>query len=162
MGDPFYWLSFIAWFGLEFRFSTLIFAMSIFLLYLFDLSDCSFNLSTVYFWILYNVFLCMLTVPIEMTILIKEHFNRWYSLKAYYFAMTVVDLPITVSVIYIYVSLPLELILSSSSTHHRSSVRPFSRSLYICGVISRWNGCASGCSLRSVSLWCLSARVLVL
>lgn len=35
-------------------------------------------------------------VPIEMTILIKEHFNRWYSLKAYYFAMTLVDLPITV------------------------------------------------------------------
>lgn len=42
----------------------------------------------------------MIAVPIEMTILIKEHFNRWYSLKAYYFAMTVVDLPITVSVIY--------------------------------------------------------------
>lgn len=43
----------------------------------------------------------MIAVPIEMTILIKEHFNRWYSLKAYYFAMTVVDLPITVSVLYI-------------------------------------------------------------
>ncbi|XP_062142467.1 ATP-binding cassette sub-family G member 4 [Drosophila sulfurigaster albostrigata] len=42
-----------------------------------------------------TMMLTVLTFPIEMTILIKEHFNRWYSLKAFYFAMTVIDLPIT-------------------------------------------------------------------
>jgi len=34
----------------------------------------------------------------DISILIKEHFNRWYSLKAYYTAMTLVDLPISVSI----------------------------------------------------------------
>ncbi|ALC39044.1 CG5853 [Drosophila busckii] len=43
-----------------------------------------------------TMMLTVLTFPIEMTILIKEHFNRWYSLKAYYIAMTLVDLPITI------------------------------------------------------------------
>ena len=33
----------------------------------------------------------------ELTILIKEHFNRWYSLKAYYTSVTLLDLPISVS-----------------------------------------------------------------
>lgn len=33
----------------------------------------------------------------EMSILLKEHFNRWYSLKAYYTTITLLDLPISVS-----------------------------------------------------------------
>ncbi|KAH8334078.1 hypothetical protein KR059_006478 [Drosophila kikkawai] len=45
-----------------------------------------------------TMMLTVLTFPIEMSILIKEHFNRWYSLKAYYTAMTIVDLPISVSI----------------------------------------------------------------
>lgn len=32
-----------------------------------------------------------------MSILIKEHFNRWYSLKMYYLSITIVDLPISVN-----------------------------------------------------------------
>lgn len=32
-----------------------------------------------------------------MSILIKEHFNRWYSLGSYYISITLVDLPISVS-----------------------------------------------------------------
>lgn len=36
------------------------------------------------------------SVPRELDILIKEHFNRWYSLKAYYLGMTIIDLPVTI------------------------------------------------------------------
>lgn len=39
----------------------------------------------------------ILTFPQEMSILQKEHFNRWYSLKAYYTAINIVDLPVSVS-----------------------------------------------------------------
>lgn len=36
------------------------------------------------------------TVPTEMSILQKEHFNRWYSLKAFYISVTIVDIPVSV------------------------------------------------------------------
>lgn len=32
----------------------------------------------------------------QMSILIKEHFNRWYSLKAFYTALTIIDIPISI------------------------------------------------------------------
>ncbi|CAH2076093.1 unnamed protein product, partial [Iphiclides podalirius] len=40
--------------------------------------------------------LTILTFPSEMSILIKEHFNRWYSLGSYYISITLVDLPISI------------------------------------------------------------------
>ncbi|KAG6445704.1 hypothetical protein O3G_MSEX004064 [Manduca sexta] len=40
--------------------------------------------------------LTILTFPAEMSILSKEHFNRWYSLGSYYISITVVDLPISI------------------------------------------------------------------
>ncbi|XP_059049583.1 ATP-binding cassette subfamily G member 4 [Achroia grisella] len=40
--------------------------------------------------------LTILTFPAEMSILSKEHFNRWYSLGSYYVSITIVDLPISV------------------------------------------------------------------
>lgn len=56
-----------------------------------------------------------LAVPTEMGILLKEHFNRWYSLKAYYLSVSLLDLPITVVgcflfsvIIYLMTSQPLE------------------------------------------------------
>jgi len=44
-------------------------------------------------------FICFLifSVPLELPVLLKENFNRWYSLKSYYLAITVSDLPFQVS-----------------------------------------------------------------
>ncbi|XP_071455033.1 ATP-binding cassette sub-family G member 1-like [Hetaerina americana] len=40
--------------------------------------------------------LTILTFPMEMSILLKEHFNRWYSIKSYYVAITITDLPVSI------------------------------------------------------------------
>lgn len=79
-----------------------------------------------------------------MTILIKEHFNRWYSLKAYYFALTLLEIPITVIAIAVCRENP---IYSINILPYSLSVHSCSRSSFICGAISPWNGCASGCFL---------------
>ena len=39
----------------------------------------------------------LFAVPLEMPVLLKENFNRWYSLKSYYLAMTVSDIPFQVN-----------------------------------------------------------------
>lgn len=51
-----------------------------------------------------------------MPIVAREHFNRWYSAKAYYFALTFTDFPMQFACVSIYVSItyvmtgqPLEL-----------------------------------------------------
>ncbi|XP_050587516.1 ATP-binding cassette subfamily G member 4-like isoform X1 [Bombus affinis] len=63
-----------------------------------------------------TMMLTVVTFPMQMSILLKEHFNRWYSLKAFYTAITVIELPISViccllfSVItYLFTSQPLEM-----------------------------------------------------
>ncbi|KAF2879706.1 hypothetical protein ILUMI_26469 [Ignelater luminosus] len=43
-----------------------------------------------------TMMLTILTFPSEMSILTKEHFNRWYSLKMYYLSITIVDLPLSI------------------------------------------------------------------
>ncbi|XP_049867817.1 ATP-binding cassette sub-family G member 1 [Pectinophora gossypiella] len=40
--------------------------------------------------------LTILTFPSEMSVLSKEHFNRWYSLGSYYISITIVDLPVSI------------------------------------------------------------------
>lgn len=41
-------------------------------------------------------------VPTEMSILRKEHFNRYYSLKAFYASVTLLDIPISIFCCFIY------------------------------------------------------------
>ncbi|XP_022814668.1 ATP-binding cassette sub-family G member 1 [Spodoptera litura] len=60
--------------------------------------------------------LTILTFPNEMSILSKEHFNRWYSLGSYYISITIVDLPISIVgcavfsvIVYTMSSQPLEI-----------------------------------------------------
>ncbi|XP_026828105.1 ATP-binding cassette sub-family G member 4 [Ooceraea biroi] len=43
-----------------------------------------------------TMMLTIVTFPMQIAILLKEHFNRWYSLKAFYMAMTLIDMPISI------------------------------------------------------------------
>lgn len=45
---------------------------------------------------LFFIVYCLVIVPNEMSVLTKEHFNRWYSLKMYYTSVTIVDAPLSV------------------------------------------------------------------
>ncbi|XP_003703096.1 ATP-binding cassette sub-family G member 4 [Megachile rotundata] len=63
-----------------------------------------------------TMMLTVVTFPMQMNILLKEHFNRWYSLKAFYTATTLIDIPISVfccllftSIVYFITAQPLEM-----------------------------------------------------
>ncbi|XP_076252828.1 ATP-binding cassette sub-family G member 1 [Rhynchophorus ferrugineus] len=49
--------------------------------------------------------LTILTFPTELSILIKEHFNRWYSLKMYYLSVTLIDLPLSIFCCFLFTSI---------------------------------------------------------
>ncbi|XP_050673849.1 ATP-binding cassette sub-family G member 1 isoform X3 [Leptidea sinapis] len=77
------------------------------------------NLGFLFFNMLFLMYTSMtitiLSFPLEMPVLVKEHFNRWYSLRSYYLAITVSDLPfqaifciIYVVIVYLLTSQPLE------------------------------------------------------
>ncbi|KAL1505859.1 hypothetical protein ABEB36_005321 [Hypothenemus hampei] len=67
------------------------------------------NLGFLFFNMLFLMYTSMtitiLSFPLEMPVLLKEHFNRWYSLRSYYFAITVSDMPFQTIFCVIYVTI---------------------------------------------------------
>nr|XP_022899791.1 ATP-binding cassette sub-family G member 4 [Onthophagus taurus] len=67
------------------------------------------NLGFLFFNMLFLMYTSMtitiLSFPLEMPVLLKENFNRWYSLRSYYLAITLSDIPFQTIFCVIYVTI---------------------------------------------------------
>ncbi|XP_076296277.1 ATP-binding cassette sub-family G member 4 isoform X2 [Lasioglossum baleicum] len=67
------------------------------------------NLGFLFFNMLFLMYTSMtitiLSFPLELPVLLKENFNRWYSLKSYYLAITVSDIPFQAIFCVLYVTI---------------------------------------------------------
>ncbi|XP_050431660.1 ATP-binding cassette sub-family G member 1-like [Adelges cooleyi] len=58
------------------------------------------NAVLLFFCVMFSVYTAAFTMsvkfPLEFSIMQKEYFNRWYSLKSYYISVTLVDLPLQI------------------------------------------------------------------
>jgi hypothetical protein len=64
----------------------------------------------------YKNSILFIAVPTEKSTIMKENFNRWYSVKSYYLSTTLIDLPISLTsvvlfsvIIYLVVGWPMEI-----------------------------------------------------
>lgn len=92
------------------------------------------NLGFLFFNMLFIMYTSMtitiLSFPLELPVLLKEHFNRWYSLKAYYLAITISDIPFQTLFSILYVSIVYFL------TGQPAEVTRYSMFVGICLLIS--------------------------
>ncbi|XP_050422486.1 ATP-binding cassette subfamily G member 4 isoform X3 [Adelges cooleyi] len=67
------------------------------------------NLGFLFFNMLFLMYTSMtitiLSFPLELPVLVKENFNRWYSLRSYYLAITLSDIPFQAIFCVMYVSI---------------------------------------------------------